>query len=212
MNVKQNPAPSLNRIKRIGSFILFALALFFISGAWAQANCNDTTSKSSDKWEYVGSKKCKMCHLKQYKTWKETRMAQSFEILKPGARAEAKKKAGFDPDKDYTTDKTCLPCHTTGYGKPGGFVSIEKTPAMAGVGCEVCHGPGKGYLAKGFMTFQNKDFKLDDLKAVGLVLPDSSTCTTLCHNEKNPFNKPFNWEERKVKGTHEHIPLKYNHG
>jgi hypothetical protein len=45
--------------------------------------------------EYVGVKKCKICHIKQFKSWKETSMATSFENLKPGAKADAKKKAGL---------------------------------------------------------------------------------------------------------------------
>ncbi len=187
---------------------LLGLSLVAARGSYGSEESPDSSAK---EWSYLGSKKCKLCHMKQHKSWKGTRMAQSFDLLKPGVRAEAKQKAGLDPDQDYTTDKTCLPCHTTGYGKPGGFVSLEKTPNLAGIGCEVCHGAGEGYLRKGYMTMKNKRFKKADLEAVGLVLPDSSTCTDLCHNEKNPFNKPFNWEERKTKGTHKHLPLKYDH-
>ena len=49
-----------------------------------------------------------MCHLKEWKSWSQTKMAQAFEQLKPGERTEAKKTAGLDPDKDYTQDETCL--------------------------------------------------------------------------------------------------------
>jgi hypothetical protein len=100
---------------------------------------------SADSAAYVGANKCKACHIKQYKAWNKTSMATSFENLKPGIKAEEKKKAGIDPDKDYTADKNCLRCHTTGFGKPGGFKSLEETPKLVNVQCEECHGPGAEY-------------------------------------------------------------------
>jgi hypothetical protein len=42
--------------------------------------------------------------------------------------------------------KGCYFCHTTGYGKPGGFISPEKTPHLKNAGCEVCHGPGEFHV------------------------------------------------------------------
>jgi hypothetical protein len=163
---------------------------------------------------YVGSKKCKMCHLKEYKSWATTKMATSFDRLKPGEGAEAKKAAGLDPDKDYTTDPTCLPCHTTGLGQPGGFVDIASTPDLAGVGCEVCHGPGGTYIADGYMTLKNKEYKKADLVAVGMVdTVDESRCVG-CHNSDSPFvgaDFVFDFAAQKDKGTHEKYPLKYSH-
>ncbi len=169
---------------------------------------------AADSPSYVGAKKCRACHLKQFQTWEQTRMAKSFELLKAGAHADAKKKMKVDPQKDYTHDEKCLPCHTTGFGKPGGFVSLEKTPEMVGVQCESCHGPGGEYLKEGFMTLKNKEYKRAELVKAGLVIPDGKTCTGLCHNSKSPFvtkDSIFNFEERKKKGTHEHIPLKFPH-
>jgi len=184
--------------------IAMALALVFASAAVAL----------SESPSFVGAKKCRACHLKQFQSWEQTRMAQSFELLKPGAHAEAKAKMKVDPQKDYTHDEKCLPCHTTGYGKPGGFVSVEKTPDLVGVQCESCHGAGGEFLKEGFMTLKNKDYKRADLLKVGLVVPTAETCTSQCHNPKSPFvtkDSVFNFEERKKKGTHEHIPLKYTH-
>jgi hypothetical protein len=170
----------------------------------------DNTAKG--EYSYIGTKKCKVCHLKQYKSWAETKMANAFDLLKPGERAEAKTKAGLDPKKDYTRDPECLPCHTTGYGKPGGFVSLEKTPELAGVGCEVCHGAGSEFTLKQFMSNDNKNYQRKELVQVGLINPPTAkTCTELCHNEKSPFFKPFDFEKRKKEGTHEHFPLKYKH-
>jgi len=168
----------------------------------------------AEEHAYVGSKKCKMCHLKEHKSWSETKMANSFESLKPGQSAEAKKGAGLDPAKDYTKDATCLPCHTTGYGKPGGFVDIETTPDLAGVGCEMCHGAGGTYVSEGYMTLKNKEYKKADLVAVGMVDTVSEKQCVGCHNSKSPFvgdDFVFDFEANKTKGTHESVPLKYAH-
>ncbi len=161
--------------------------------------------------QYVGVSRCRACHLPQAKSWEPTKMAKAFELLKPGVAAEAKRTHKLDPDKDYTHDAVCLPCHVTGHGKPGGFESIEKTPLLAGVQCEACHGAGAGYLKPNLMSLQNKEFKRAEVIAAGMVLPDANTCKA-CHNEKSPFYKPFDFATRKAQGTHEHLPLKYPHG
>ena len=80
--------------------------------------------------EYLGTKKCKMCHFKEHRTWKATKHASNFDALKG----------------DEVKDPDCLKCHTTGYGKPGGFVSVEATPGLKGTGCEGCHGPGSEHI------------------------------------------------------------------
>ena len=167
-----------------------------------------------DEHAYVGAKKCKMCHMKQYKSWEATTMATSFDILKAGERAEAKTAAGLDPDKDYTTDAVCLPCHTTGYGEAGGFVDIATTPTLAGVGCETCHGPGGTYIADGYMTLKNKEYKKAELVAVGMVDTVSEAQCTNCHNAESPFVADgfvFDFAANKDEGAHETYPLKYTH-
>jgi len=163
---------------------------------------------------YVGSNKCKMCHLKEHKSWAESKMGQAFEILKPGARAEAKKTAGLDPEKDYTTDATCLACHVTGYGKEGGFTSIEETPDLAGVGCEMCHGAGGTYVQPEHMSMKNKEYQKAAIVAVGLVDQITEAQCRHCHNVESPFvgeDYVFDFEANKEKGTHEKFPLKYQH-
>lgn len=171
-----------------------------------------TTSPVPEGAAYVGSGKCKKCHLKQFKSWSETKMARSFESLKSGAAKEAKTGAGLDPDRDYSTDRTCVPCHSTGHGKPGGFVDEATTPDLAGVGCESCHGPGGRYLADDAMSLNNKEYKRKDLVALGLVEVVGKGQCIGCHNERSPFNSAaFDFEKAKDTGTHEHLPLKYDH-
>lgn len=79
--------------------------------------------------EYLGSEVCKSCHFKQYKTASKTKHAFAFDELKGEERKDPK----------------CVKCHTTGFGRPGGFKDIESTPDLAGVQCEVCHGAGSAH-------------------------------------------------------------------
>ncbi len=162
--------------------------------------------------DFVGTKNCRKCHIKQWKSWGDTKMAQAFESLKPGVDTEIKEQLGLDPQKDYTTDESCVSCHVTGWGTPTGFTSIDETPELAGVGCEVCHGPGGTYTQDGYMTLKNKEYKRADLVAVGLTHPiDESVCVQ-CHNENVPIpDYTFDFETKKAEGIHENYPLKYNH-
>ncbi len=170
-------------------------------------------------YSFVGNKKCKKCHIKQYKSWAETRMAKAFDILSPGNNKEAKEKFNLDVEKDYTKDETCLKCHTVGYGKPGGYAipdpedkkAVRKAKNLEGVGCECCHGPGSEYI-KVFdeILKSERKYKVEELYAVGLSKIDETVCTT-CHNEESPSvnpGDPFDYENRKDEGTHEHYPLK----
>ncbi|MHC1790187.1 cytochrome c family protein [Solidesulfovibrio sp.] len=88
---------------------------------------------------YVGSKVCMGCHPKEYDSFskysKKAHSSQSIKIMAPKLSPE-----------ELTG---CFACHTTGYGKPGGFVSFEKTPELADAGCEVCHGPGSDHADAG---------------------------------------------------------------
>jgi len=183
------------------------------TSAWAAGIAVLGAASAAGAAGYVGSQKCKACHIQQHKSWDATHMAKAFDLLKPGERADAKKKAKLDPAADYTKDAKCLACHTTGYGK-GGFKSVEETPTLAGVGCEACHGPGGGYLGDDKMSLKNKEYKRPALLAAGLVSPPTAETCAACHNDKSPFVGPgykFDFKERKDKGTHEHAKLKYSH-
>jgi len=163
-------------VKKILLFIALALVLFGLPFIAYSAE------------DYVGIKKCKMCHMKIYKTWQKTSHATALETLKPGAAPEARKKAGLEVDKDYTQDATCLGCHTTG---------PEQQP---GIQCEACHGAGKAYSSSKIMN--RSKWKADPEKhremavCAGLqTAPDEKTCTK-CHNDKSPTYKPFDFKQR----------------
>ncbi|MDM7995811.1 MAG: cytochrome c family protein [Acidobacteriota bacterium] len=87
---------------------------------------------SEQNGSYVGSKKCAPCHSAINGTWEKTRHAKAIESLK---------KSGQE------TLPACVKCHVTGYEKDGGFIDYELTPEMAGVQCEVCHGPGSAHIS-----------------------------------------------------------------
>ena len=81
---------------------------------------------------YVGSKACQDCHEDEYDKFRTfAKKAHSFDSIKV-------MKKGLT-DAEF---QSCFGCHTTGYGKPGGFVSEHDTPDLKDAGCEVCHGPG----------------------------------------------------------------------
>lgn len=163
---------------------------------------------------YVGPEKCRECHERQYASWAKTRMAKSFDVLRPGAAAEQKKMAGLDPDVNYTEDANCIPCHTTGYGRVGGYRSIEETPHMRGVTCEACHGPG-GMYAGTIMSKKQPSFETATAVEAGLVYPPTEEVCRTCHNEDSPFvdmDYVFEFSQRVKAGTHDHFRLKYEHG
>ncbi len=172
-----------------------------------------TASAASAEPAFIGTKLCKKCHKKQFTSWEATGMGKALETLKPGAKAEEKKAAGLDPDKDYSTEAKCLGCHTTGNGKPGGYGSAEADEFAGTVGCESCHGAGGDYYAEDKHHIKNKEFKSADLVQYGfLAKPGADNCTT-CHNENSPTNKAFDYEKAlaDAEAMHEHFDMKYEH-
>ena len=85
---------------------------------------------------YVGSEACQNCHDAQYDRFKSyAKKAQSYDHI-------MKLRKGLS-EAEF---EQCLECHTTGYGKPGGFRSEQETPHLKEAGCEVCHGPGSIHI------------------------------------------------------------------
>lgn len=102
----------------------------------ANENDNDNqnenaTGNSGLTGKYLGSAKCGECHRDFHTNWSATlhaRALESLESINQGSNAE------------------CLGCHTVGFGEPGGFKDRATTNALAGVGCESCHGPGRDHV------------------------------------------------------------------
>lgn len=85
---------------------------------------------------FVGSKKCGECHETQYQRYvKHSKKSRSYQSI-------LKMEKGLTPEEK----RGCYQCHSTGYGRPGGFVSLERTPLLKDIGCEACHGPGSRHV------------------------------------------------------------------
>lgn len=201
-------------IKRTFKFftvVLFAGLFLFVSVQNTEAK-----KKKPTKPKFVGALKCNSsCHDPMYLAWAETPHAKAYNLLKPGERAKAKKKAKLDPDKDYTGDPNCLRCHTTGYKQLGGFKGPDAKkptrkedpdePNIAAVGCEMCHTVMGGAMTRYIMKEKKEKFTRTEVEAVGLRYDYENVCKR-CHEHPNtPFQPSvdpkykFNFEERKKK-------------
>ena len=104
-----------------------------LSIVWSWGLLCPTHAQVENTPRYIGMSSCKPCHEKEYRAFtshaKKSSSFRSIERLR----------------KELTEEEVggCYACHTTGYGKPGGFVSEETTPDLMNAGCEVCHGPGE---------------------------------------------------------------------
>jgi hypothetical protein len=96
--------------------------------------------------EYVGSKKCRICHLDIYKSWQSTKHARAINALGSENRDSVE----------------CLGCHTTGTKADGS--------SILSVGCEACHGPGSDYRKMRIM--KNKVLAAQR----GLILQSETVC------------------------------------
>ena len=174
-----------------------------------------SVASAGEKPEYVGSHKCKICHSKEYKSWAKTEMGKALNTLKPGEASEARTKAGLDSAKDYTTDESCLGCHTTAFGKGGFAIEADEkkakkmNKAFGAVGCESCHGPGSEYVKLHTEIKKSKrTYKVEEMYAAGMTKIEESTCTA-CHNDKSPTSAgEFKYDPADRTGMHVLIEMK----
>lgn len=162
---------------------------------------------------YVGSVACRACHEEQFDAWAKSPMARAFDLLAPGR--EQKVEVGLDPTVDHRSDPKCLRCHTVGFEEPGGYrhgqdVVTALKSGLLGVGCESCHGAAARWLGEGLhdraladpaVRYERRAF----LAELGFVrVPGEDRCVA-CHNEGSPAFQPFDYEQRRDQGTHQHF-------
>ena len=105
---------------------------------------------------YSTGSACLNCHSRSLSKWSLTPHAQALQSLR---------------ERGESRNPECLPCHTTGFGKPGGFADVTDGAlrTWGNVQCEACHGPMGGHPR-------------DDT----VVSPEVTEATCLgCHDEAN---------------------------
>jgi peroxiredoxin len=138
--------------------------------------------------DYVGSNACQSCHEAEFATWEASPHGHAVESL-----VNASSAGGADKS-DKSGDADCLDCHTTAFGKTGGFVpnvSAASQSDLARVGCESCHGPGSDHIGEA-------------AKRVGTILSLGDKCDSCvilkicgrCHDDANDPGFQFEVEER----------------
>lgn len=90
---------------------------------------------SSGEYRYTGNAKCRLCHRDFFLGRKGDVHDHAYEKL-------------VATKPEYTENPRCLNCHTTGHGVKTGFVNMKKTPRLANVQCEGCHGPGSVHIKR----------------------------------------------------------------
>jgi hypothetical protein len=112
-------------------------------------------ARSDSQKIYVGADACSKCHEEQYHRFRTyAKKAHSYEHIMTMKKGLTE--AEF---------RQCLECHTTGYGKPGGFRSEQETPHLREAGCEVCHGPGSVHAESQSPKDINKTLSTTDCEA-----------------------------------------------
>jgi hypothetical protein len=108
---------------------------------------------------FATASSCASCHPSQFARYGFTTHRNAGRTLVSAGRED-------DPE--------CLECHTTGFGKPGGFADTDENAmrTYGGVQCESCHGPLQGHPRHA--------------EAVPARV-DEQTCLT-CHDEANSPN------------------------
>jgi hypothetical protein len=199
----------------IGSLILFGvLAAFWFTPAPASGSDGDgmllaagepaapaKPAAAAAKFDYVGVKKCAMCHKTvakggQFQQWEKSTHAKAFATLQ-GEKAKqiATEKKLAKPAHE---SPECLKCHATAFPVMASLATAKVT-LEEGVSCESCHGPGSAYSPMAVMKEITAGTK--DGKTLGLTMPDAKTCQR-CHNAESPTFKGFKFEEMVAKITH----------
>jgi hypothetical protein len=136
-----------------------------------------------DGLSFVGSKACARCHESEHEKWSTKAHAGAFAALK---------KVGSDRDPE------CVVCHVVGLEYESGFITEEKTPHLANVGCEDCHGPGSQHAG----TLGQTALPQPKMKCRDCHTPERSAGYT--GHEREYMQKITHWREPAAAGDVQH--------
>jgi hypothetical protein len=91
-----------------------------------------------DEQQVVGVDACQKCHASEINRWKQTPHFETFHTLH--RKKEAQEIAQRLGIASFKNDSNCIQCHYTMQAQHG------HTEAIAGISCESCHGPAKGWV------------------------------------------------------------------
>jgi len=134
--------------------------------------------------EFVGTNQCFVCHRPHTDSWSTTKHVNAFTNL----------------PKNYQQDDTCLKCHVTAFGQPGGFVSgTDKDFLM--VGCEACHGGGSRHIdaAKRFVLANpGEEASIEkEMRETITKTPSDAVCSA-CHvTQSHGIHPPYDGQKPK---------------
>lgn len=197
----------LNRFpKRV--IIVFMVGVFCLAGvivrsaqvepeedaSAAKTKTRTTIVQETDPGQsYVGSDACFPCHRPQGAVWSETKHSKAFEIL---------------PEK-YRDDSSCLECHVTAHGEPGGYspdMAAEAAKPFLSVGCETCHGPGAAHVAgvELWMTAEPADEErlLKEMRAAVVKTPTDSHCAACHQNQSHKVHPTYDGQPVRSPSFH----------
>lgn len=121
--------------------------------------------------QIAGTAACRRCHVDDCKSWDATAHAHAWKTLTAGGSH---------------VDSYCQQCHVTGFGRPGGFLSLKQSLERVDVGCESCHGPSNAHA-------------LQPTVATGFVGAAADQCRT-CHDREN--SPKFDYDSYWKRITH----------
>jgi len=160
MKISKNFSEGESMMKKLKTVTFYALCCVMVAaGGVVWCSFMPGHAWAGSEKTYVGSDACQECHEVEYKNFKTyAKKAHSYESILSMKRGLTE--AEF---------RKCFECHTTGFGRAGGFRSEKDTSHLRNAGCEVCHGPGSLHAESG---------EPEDIKG-SLTAKDCEACHSL---------------------------------